>query len=76
MRYKINTEFSFKDLRINKRTEDQPKAGPSRKPTEEEIAYQRLLEINPKLERLVEELDLVSLKTGLPVNIVNPVNIK
>lgn len=76
MRYKINTEFSFKDLRINKRTEDQPKAGPNRKPTEEEIAYRRLLDINPKLERLVDELDLVSLKTGLPVNIVNPVNIK
>jgi len=76
MRYKINTEFSFKDLRINKGDQDQPKAGPTREPTEEEIAYQRLLDINPKLERLVEELDLVSLKTGLPVNIVNPVNTK
>ena len=33
-------------------------------PTAEEIAYSKLLAINPLLEKLVERLDLVSIKTG------------
>jgi hypothetical protein len=33
-------------------------------PTDEEIAYSRLIAINPLLEELVERLDLVSIKTG------------
>ena len=33
-------------------------------PTDEEIAYSRLVAINPLLEELVERLDLVSIKTG------------
>jgi hypothetical protein len=35
-----------------------------RPPTEEEIAYSKLVEINPLLEDLVERLELVSIKTG------------
>ena len=33
-------------------------------PTDEEIAYSRLVAINPLLEELVERLDLVSITTG------------
>jgi hypothetical protein len=33
-------------------------------PTEEEIAYSKLVAINPLIEKLVERLDLVSTKTG------------
>ena len=33
-------------------------------PTDEEIAYSRLVAINPQLEELVERLDLVSITTG------------
>lgn len=33
-------------------------------PTDEEIAYSRLVAINPLIEELVERLDLVSIKTG------------
>jgi hypothetical protein len=33
-------------------------------PTEEEIAYSKLVAINPLIEELVERLDLVSIKTG------------
>jgi hypothetical protein len=35
-----------------------------RPPTDEEIAYSKLVAINPLLEDLVELLDLVSIKTG------------
>lgn len=35
-----------------------------RPPTDEEIAYSRLVDINPLLEKLVERLDLVSITTG------------
>lgn len=35
-----------------------------RPPTDEEIAYSRLVAINPLIEELVERLDLVSIKTG------------
>lgn len=35
-----------------------------RPPTDEEIAYSRLVAINPLLEELVERLDLVSIITG------------
>ena len=35
-----------------------------RPPTDEEIAYSKLVAINPLLEELVERLDLVSIKTG------------
>ena len=35
-----------------------------RPPTDEEIAYSRLVAINPLLEELVERLDLVSITTG------------
>jgi len=35
-----------------------------RPPTDEEIAYSRLIAINPLIEELVERLDLVSIKTG------------
>ena len=35
-----------------------------RPPTDEEIAYRRLIAINPLIEELVERLDLVSNKTG------------
>ena len=34
-----------------------------RPPTDEEIAYSKILAINPLLEKLVDSLDLVSLKT-------------
>ncbi len=33
-------------------------------PTEEEIAYSKLVAINPLIEELVERLNLVSIKTG------------
>lgn len=33
-------------------------------PTDEEIAYSKLVAINPLLEELVESLDLVSIDTG------------
>jgi hypothetical protein len=35
-----------------------------RPPTDEEIAYSRLVAINPLIEELVERLDLVSITTG------------
>ena len=35
-----------------------------RPPTDEDIAYSRLVAINPLIEELVERLDLVSIKTG------------
>ena len=35
-----------------------------RPPTDEEIAYSKLVAINPLLEELVERLDVVSIKTG------------
>jgi hypothetical protein len=35
-----------------------------RPPTDEEIAYSKLVAINPLIEDLVERLDLVSIKTG------------
>jgi hypothetical protein len=35
-----------------------------RPPTEEEIAYSKLVAINPLIEDLVERLNLVSIKTG------------
>jgi hypothetical protein len=35
-----------------------------RPPTDEEIAYSKLVAINPLIEELVESLDLVSSKTG------------
>jgi hypothetical protein len=35
-----------------------------RPPTDEEIVYSKLLAINPLLEKLVDSLDLVSIKTG------------
>ena len=35
-----------------------------RPPTEEEITYSKLVTVNPLLEKLVECLDLVSIKTG------------
>jgi hypothetical protein len=35
-----------------------------RPPTDEEIAYRRLVAINPLIEELVERLDLVSITTG------------
>lgn len=35
-----------------------------RPPTDEEIAYSKLVAINPIIEELVERLDLVSIKTG------------
>jgi len=35
-----------------------------RPPTNEEIAYSKLVAINPLIEELVERLDLVSIKTG------------
>lgn len=35
-----------------------------RPPTDEEIAYSRLVAINPLIEELVERLDLVSINTG------------
>jgi hypothetical protein len=35
-----------------------------RPPTDEEIAYSRLVAINPLIAELVERLDLVSIKTG------------
>jgi hypothetical protein len=35
-----------------------------RPPSDEEIAYSKLVAINPLLEELVERLDLVSIKTG------------
>lgn len=35
-----------------------------RPPTDEEIAYSKLVAINPLLEELVERLDLVSITTG------------
>jgi len=35
-----------------------------RPPTDEEIAYSKLVAINPLIEELVERLDLVSIKTG------------
>ena len=35
-----------------------------RPPSEEEIAYSKLVAINPLIEELVERLDLVSIKTG------------
>jgi hypothetical protein len=35
-----------------------------RPPTDEEIAYSRLVVINPLIEELVERLDLVSITTG------------
>jgi hypothetical protein len=35
-----------------------------RPPTDEEIAYSRLVAINPLIEKLVERLDLVSITTG------------
>jgi len=39
-----------------------------RPPTDEEIAYSKLVAINPLLEELVERLDLVSIKTGNRIN--------
>lgn len=35
--------------------------------SDEEIAYSRLVAINPLIENLVERLDLVSIKTGDPI---------
>lgn len=35
-----------------------------RPPTDEEIAYSKLVAINPLIEELVERLDLVSITTG------------
>ena len=35
-----------------------------RPPSDEEIAYSKLVSINPLIEELVERLDLVSIKTG------------
>ena len=35
-----------------------------RPPSDEEIAYSKLVAINPIIEELVERLDLVSIKTG------------
>ena len=35
-----------------------------RPPTDEDIAYSKLVAINPLLEELVERLDLVSITTG------------
>ena len=35
-----------------------------RPPTDEEIAYSKLVAINPLMEELVERLDLVSITTG------------
>lgn len=35
-----------------------------RPPTDEEIVYSKLVAINPLLEKLVDSLDLVSIKTG------------
>lgn len=37
---------------------------PERPPTDEEIAYSKLVAINPLIEELVERLKLVSIKTG------------
>jgi len=39
-----------------------------RPPTDEEIAYSKLVAINPLLEELVERLDPVSIKTGNRIN--------
>jgi hypothetical protein len=45
-----------------------------RPPTAEEIAYSKLVAINPLIEELVERLDLVSIKTGERIRKVNIVN--
>ena len=39
-----------------------------RPPTDEEIAYSKLVAINPLIEELVERLDLVSITTGERIN--------
>jgi hypothetical protein len=42
-----------------------------RPPTDEEIVYSKLVAINPLLEKLVDSLDLVSIKTGERINKVD-----
>ena len=39
-----------------------------RPPSDEEIAYSKLVAINPLIEELVDSLDLVSIKTGERIN--------
>ena len=43
-----------------------------RPPTDEEIAYRRLVAINPLIAELVERLDLVSITTGERIKKVEP----
>jgi len=43
-----------------------------RPPTDEEIAYSKLVAINPLIEDLVERLDLVSIKTGERIKKAEP----
>jgi hypothetical protein len=42
-------------------------------PTDEEIAYSKLLARNPLLSKLIERLNLASCKTGNTINRVNVV---
>lgn len=39
-----------------------------RPPTDEEIAYSKIVDINPQIEELVDSLDMVSKKTGKRIN--------
>jgi hypothetical protein len=59
--------LSLRDLKLpttERRVEPITPILVDRPPTDEEIAYSKLVAINPLLEDLVELLDLVSIKTG------------
>jgi hypothetical protein len=58
--------LSLREVKLptTERRVDPPPIQVERPPTDEEIAYSKLVAINPLLEELVESLDLVSIDTG------------
>lgn len=52
--------------------EPDPTIKTERPPTDEEIAYSKLVAKNPLLEKLVEALNLVSVKTREPISRLDP----
>jgi len=61
--------LSLKDVKLPDR-EEKTEAPPilvDPDPTDEEIIYSRLVDVNPQVEELVNRLNLVSCKTGEPI---------
>ena len=59
--------LSLREVKLpttERKVEPTPPIKVERPPTDEEIAYSKLVAINPLLEELVERLDLVSITTG------------